>query len=779
MPGCMAKYCPNKTANDDKGNKISYFAFPKDDNRKKLWLKNAGMDPGMVEEYIPIIKKDTRSDNYRMCSAHFDPQSFTMRRSQRRLIPEAVPTIFIDVAKPTITGNKWLNKLKKIWTSEQIRASTCTTGNGSKLCSCDCHVSGQLQNVLKMEVSTQTVQNFIESEPSYSNTANPRAMGLDHPYSSREECPMSPTVKSTPVSHPLSEVQPLIEIDPSTSTLSPPSKRLRRTKSIFTSYLESPEVITKRKLTYVDDPSFHESDCETPQKSELSFCESINEIELEVEDTLPHPLCLVKENKFIVFESCLDKLLYSMMCPEIGCSSQIQRLEKQIIGTMVTVYSTCTGHHRLKLWDSQPKIKHYGAGNILLAGAITVTGGSYAKVSEMFDLCGIAMFGKTSFNRSQNVFVFKAIDISWEKNKENVTIEIDNKPLFLIGDGQCDSHGFSAKYSTYTFMDCYSKKIVDFELVQATQTTSSAAMEKSGFTKCLDRIIDNDLNVQMVGTDRHTGIRKLLSTTEKYKHIIHQFDLLHYVKKFRRKLTQIAKKKINEALLPWIRPIMNHLYYCSSHCNGKEHVFKEIWHSLLHHIVNEHEWEIENEKHKCLHDPISVDAHHVPWIKRKSPAYIALSAIVLDGQLGKDTKHLTYFCQPGILETYHSMILKFRPKIIHYRFDSMEARTKLAALCHNHNVMRNPALTKKKEIVERKNLEFPRGRKQWIVRNVYEKMDNQYAFKLLEDMISIVEGTITSAWVPKYKDMPKNIAPIQRPETSVAVKEHMTRFLKK
>lgn len=192
---------------------------------------------------------------------------------------------------------------------------------------------------------------------------------------------------------------------------------------------------------------------------------------------------------------------------------------------MVSVFSTCSAAHRKKIWESQPKIKKYPAGNILLADAICVSGGSYKKIREMFELCGIEIFGQTSYNRAQNLYIFKAIDHSWQENNGNVIKELSGKPLFLLGDGQCDSPGFSAKYSTYTFMDLFYKKIVDFELVQVSQTTSSVAMEKFGFQKSLDRLIEEKLDIQFVGTDRHTGITKLLNN-EKYQNINHQFGIM-------------------------------------------------------------------------------------------------------------------------------------------------------------------------------------------------------------------------------------------------------------
>ncbi|KAJ8887563.1 hypothetical protein PR048_013779, partial [Dryococelus australis] len=43
---------------------------------------------------------------------------------------------------------------------------------------------------------------------------------------------------------------------------------------------------------------------------------------------------------------------------------------------------------------------------------------------------------------------------------------IRNKPVWLAGDGQYDSPGFSAKYFVYSLMDLDTGLVVDFELVQ-------------------------------------------------------------------------------------------------------------------------------------------------------------------------------------------------------------------------------------------------------------------------------------------------------------------------
>ena len=52
--------------------------------------------------------------------------------------------------------------------------------------------------------------------------------------------------------------------------------------------------------------------------------------------------------------------------------------------------------------------------------------------------------------------------------------------LQLFGDGRCDSPGYSAKYCTYSLMDSATDLILDYKLIQSSETGSSVAMEKDG-----------------------------------------------------------------------------------------------------------------------------------------------------------------------------------------------------------------------------------------------------------------------------------------------------------
>lgn len=60
MPSCFALFCSLNSGSHNNPPNINYYIFPKDSPAIKIWLQNAGMEPEMIEEYIPLIKADLR-----------------------------------------------------------------------------------------------------------------------------------------------------------------------------------------------------------------------------------------------------------------------------------------------------------------------------------------------------------------------------------------------------------------------------------------------------------------------------------------------------------------------------------------------------------------------------------------------------------------------------------------------------------------------------------------------------------------------------------------------
>ena len=59
----------------------------------------------------------------------------------------------------------------------------------------------------------------------------------------------------------------------------------------------------------------------------------------------------------------------------------------------------------------------------------------------------------------------------------------------------------------YTVMDIKSGMVIDTELVHVCQAANSAAMEKIGLQKVLERLVDADVTMRMIATDRSTQVK--------------------------------------------------------------------------------------------------------------------------------------------------------------------------------------------------------------------------------------------------------------------------------
>ena len=109
-------------------------------------------------------------------------------------------------------------------------------------------------------------------------------------------------------------------------------------------------------------------------------------------------------------------------------------------------------------------------------------------MASLAQLLKLSIFSEKTFYNIQDKYLFPVINEVWEGEQNAVFDDLKNKELWLSGDGRCDSPGHSAKHGTYTMIDQNSNKIVDFKIVQVTEVTSSNAMEREGFKRCMDSI---------------------------------------------------------------------------------------------------------------------------------------------------------------------------------------------------------------------------------------------------------------------------------------------------
>ncbi|XP_063045587.1 uncharacterized protein LOC134439608 [Engraulis encrasicolus] len=203
------------------------------------------------------------------------------------------------------------------------------------------------------------------------------------------------------------------------------------------------------------------------------------------------------------------------------------------------------------------------------------------------------------------------------------------------------------------------------------------------------------------------------------------------------------------------------------------------WLSLLHHVLGVHRWEQNGLEHTCHQPSLSDDEQERKrWLALDSPAFNALRTIVTNKNLLNDMKQMTLFKHTGTLEAFHSVMLKYVPKRLHFGYDSMRARTQLAVLDHNKNVGRQQATTKDGEL--RWKYPYSRQSGDWVSKPIYEKTTQSFRKDLMERVLEMRDDP-TIVYTERYKTphgrrLLQNIAPVQRPEKSLLVARRSSRF---
>ena len=383
--------------------------------------------------------------------------------------------------------------------------------------------------------------------------------------------------------------------------------------------------------------------------------------------------------------------LFSQCCK---CGLEVE-LKTSIRGTLLVVNGSCPHGHDVH-WQSQPTVRNMAAGNLLLPAAILFSGLTYTSFANMAGILNVPMISESYFYRIQKSYLYPVIHSAYLLQQQAVLVFLRDEGLHLSGDGRCDSPGYSAKYCTYSIMDSVSDLILDYNLVQSTETGSSVAMEKEGLRRCLDSLLARDVQILSIATDRHRGVGALMK--QEYPFIEHQFDVWHLAKSVVKKLTQKGKQKHCEQLLPWIQSISNHLWWSAQTCNGDAQLLTDKWVSIVHHISNVHEW-VGNEGSqftKCVHPTLTTEEQRSKkWMRPGSVVHRTLTNVVKDKTLLKDIKKLTGFHHTGSLEVFHSLLLKYCPKRQHFSYVGMQARIELTILDHNYNTERKHATTEK------------------------------------------------------------------------------------
>ncbi|KAM4772424.1 uncharacterized protein WCC33_004133 [Rhinophrynus dorsalis] len=485
MPKCIVESCPHKTGEKSHHPDIMLHCFPKNLEKIRLWLAHTGQNFHDLDQAAQCVFAGKKYDNFRICSAHFTEDSYTVRFNKKVLRDDAVPTIF-----PITTGESPINekifhrflKRQRMESSYAFMSNICcadaSTDTGDLSMMCDtgtqtdisCFVMDHTTRCLKEEL-VETDINSINYNHGYFDEMTDQKESLTSVVKSCSEATASllhaPSTSLTPAS---------------TSLLAPAPTALMQVtlKDLLLSDLKVvikdppddddvplPDVSTGEDLSYETDVSISEcsvasqednrKDPDFELDSEISQESSIDS---EAEDEEPEQQ-MVNERKFLVFESCLDTLFYKLTCESrLDCNSPIISLEKKVQGGFLSVFGHCISGHEFLLWESQPKLNQAAVGNILYAAAIHFCGSNLLKVLEVNNVLGLQQISEATYYRYQKKFLL-SIDQHSKIPKKHRKKKTGNRKKFA--DDKCSDPGLITKYCVYALMNVADKKILDFE----------------------------------------------------------------------------------------------------------------------------------------------------------------------------------------------------------------------------------------------------------------------------------------------------------------------------
>jgi len=150
------------------------------------------------------------------------------------------------------------------------------------------------------------------------------------------------------------------------------------------------------------------------------------------------------------------------------------------------------------------------------------------------------------------------------------------------------------------------------------------------------------------------------------------------------------------------------------------------------------------------------------WIHSQSESYV-LKKILLDKRFLNDLQHASNYVHTGKLESYHNLRLKYVPKRIHFPYNGMVLRSKLAIMDHNANI--------NKELIGDK-AQFSKATGSWVLKNKYAKSTNIWKYDIMEkvEKFCTTKNTNDINSIPKLAHevvVPDRIAQIPKP----AIKE--------
>ncbi|XP_069133572.1 uncharacterized protein [Argopecten irradians] len=364
---------------------------------------------------------------------------------------------------------------------------------------------------------------------------------------------------------------------------------------------------------------------------------------------------------------------------------------ENIRGSCISVQQDCAFCQYKRVWTSQGMVGSVPSGNLAISCALLYSGSLPTKALRFLDFLGMPSVSYSTFMSHQKFYLQPVILDIWTHQQEIYFEETraSGKSVCIGGDGRADTPGHSAKYGSYTVMDLDCGKVIDVQLVQSNEVKSSCHMEKEGLVRAIHKLHQEHVVVDTIVTDRHVQIKKWVRET--MVNTRHCFDVWHVAKGLKKKLVALAKEKECDDLHRWIKSITNHLYWvASSTPDGNGDLMLQKWSSIGNHIQNLHDGH-GSLFPVCTHGPIDPSRRTKKWLKPGTKVCEKLGMILTSQYLKRDIPMLSTGQQTSNLESYHSVINHFAPKMIGFSYHGMQSRLLLAALHFNENVARAQA----------------------------------------------------------------------------------------
>ena len=503
-----------------------------------------------------------------------------------------------------------------------------------------------------------------------------------------------------------------------------------------------------------------------------------------------------------VYVNIQELLLLFSYCPKCGGKILSSKVRFKGIAVSVDYVCTmCTLGSNPSTWHSSPIVRRKFVINIQISCCIALSGLRYQSIMNFQNLMELPTLSRPRFTELVRAWLYPTIYRMYSEGRDRIctglkTHQTDGKPVVLCGDAQFDSPGFSAKYCTYTIMNCETNEVVDFAILQKGQV--SGGLEHQAFRQVWESlIIEDGVKPNDLVIDRQATIAKIVA--DKYPETKINYDIWHMAKCLSKHLRTAGQS--HPKISAWRKSLVNHLWYSCRACKGDPELAIEMFHSCLLHVLNIHVWTYKEEIFEifvklresialtrpypkipvkyaaCKHGSITKHTtRSIDWFNVEEKDFLALFRVITATRFSNDLRNCAKFLHTGNLESFHSMKLQYLPKLHSFELDTMIVMTMLAAVQNNLYLKEE---YRSKSYTARAN---SRAMKGYVLKqkNLYDNISFKKAIKeeIIEKMKSgtiLVKCDFSQTRYVK-KEVPKTFHGTKLPDKVTMIRERKSRM---